>query len=159
MPTYQYKPVELVEVPPDGTQRAETINAPTTSDFYIGQVVKIVSGNATAIAGTETTGFYVVVRDNSPRPPEGSFVDKGIPGWLAEKPATINAMSVSGKRAVITAKGTLAAANIGASFGLTQVGEFTALDLANTTTAAATILAAVEGRPGDTNPRVLVRFN
>ncbi len=160
MSVLPYKPVELVETPVDGQVQAQRVGAPATANFYLGQIVKLVGGNAAPLAGNETTGFFVVVKDNSPGYyPEGSFVDNPDGSWFAAKPNFVDVVPVSGRLVIITARGTLASTHIGASFGLAQDGEYTVLNLAATTTAAATILRVVEGAVGHTNARVLVRLN
>lgn len=153
------KPVELVESPLDGQVQFEELNAPATGEIYLHQVVKSVSGTATPLAGTETTGFYLAVSDTTPTLPAGSTQDLGQAGWYAARPSKVRVVPLSGKKAIISAKGTLAAANIGAQFGLLQEGPYTVLNLANTTNQAAKILAVVEGQVGDQYARVLVQFN
>jgi len=159
MPTYLLKPAELVDKPGDGTPFAQRVPAPTTADFKLGEIVKLSSGQAAKLAGTETTGFYLVVKDNSPGYlPEGSFLDNPDGSWFAKRPGFIDVVPVSGKRVVLTAQGTLAATHVGAQRPLATTADgYTVVDLAGTGTAA-TILQVVEGRVGDTNARVLVQL-
>jgi hypothetical protein len=157
--TYLLKPAELVDKPPDGSDFAQRIPAPTTTDFKLGEIVKIASGQAARLAGTETTGFYMVVKDNSPGYlPEGSFVDNPDGSWFAKRPNFIDVIPVSGKRVILTAQGTLDAAHIGAQKPLTTTADgVTVVNLGGTGTAAK-IVQVVEGRVGDTNARVLVEL-
>jgi hypothetical protein len=159
MPTYLLKPAELVDKPPDGRASVQRVPAPTTADFKLGEIVKLVSGQAAKLAGTETTGFYLVVKDNSPGYlPEGSFVDNPDGSWFAKRPGTIDVLPVSGMRVILTAQGTLTAAHIGAQRPLaTTTDGYTVVNLGGTGTAAR-ILQVVEGRVGDTNARVLVEL-
>jgi hypothetical protein len=149
--TYILKPAELVDKPPDGAAFAQRVSAPTTADFKLGEIVKIASGSAAKLTGSETTGFYMVVKDNSPGyHPEGS--------WFAKRPDFIDVIPVSGKRVILTAQGTLAAAHIGAQKPLATTSDgYTVVNLSGTGTAAK-IVGVVEGRVGDTNARVLVEL-
>ncbi len=161
MPTYLLKPAELIDEPPDGTAFAQRVPAPATADFRLGEIVKIASGSAAKLAGTETTGFYLVVKDNSPGYlPEGSFVDNPDGSWFAKRPGFIDVVPVSGKRLIMSAKGTLAATHIGAQKPIATTADgYTVVDLNSTsTTTPAKILQVVEGRVGDTNARVLVEL-
>lgn len=154
------KPVELIEAPLDGQVQAQTVNAPTApTEIYLYQVVRLASGVAQPVQTTQTTGFYLAVTDTSVGKPVGSFVDNPGASWFASRPSTVDVVGLSGKLGIISAKGVLASGNIGASFGLTQEGRNTVLDLSNTATAAATIQQVVEGAVGDEYARVLVRFN
>jgi len=162
MPTYLLKPVELVESPPDGSAFAQRVPAPTTADFRLGEIVKIASGQAAKLAGTETTGFHLVVKDNSPGYlPEGSFVDNPDGSWFAKRPGFIDVVPVSGKRVIMTAQGTLTTAHIGAQKPITTTSDgYTVVDLASASaTTPARIVRVVEGRVGDTNARVLVELS
>jgi hypothetical protein len=159
MPTYLLKPAELVDKPPDGSAFAQRVPAPTTADFKLGEIVKIASGQAAKLTGSETTGFYMVVKDNSPGYlPEGSFVDNADGSWFAKRPNFIDVIPVSGKRVILTAQGTLSSAHIGAQKPLATTADgVTVVNLGGTGTAAR-ILQVVEGRVGDTNARVLVEL-
>jgi hypothetical protein len=159
MTTHILKPAELVDKPPDGSYFAQRVPAPTTQDFKLGEIVKLVSGQATKLAGTETTGFYLVVKDNSPGYlPEGSFLDNPDGSWFAKRPDFIDVIPVSGRKVILTAQGTLAATDIGAQKPLATTADgYTVVNLAGTGTAAR-ILQVVEGRVGDTNARVLVEL-
>lgn len=155
------KPVELVEAPLDGQVQAQRVNAPAApTEIYLYQVVRLASGAAQPVQTTQATNFYLAVTDTSAgAKPQGSFVDNPNGSWFATRPSKVDVVPITGKLGIISAKGTLASANIGASFGLLQEGRYTVLDLANTATAAATILEVVEGAVGDQYARVLVRFN
>jgi hypothetical protein len=157
--TYLLKPAELVVKPPDGSAFAQRVPAPTTADFKLGEIVKLSSGSAAKLGGTETTGFYMVVKDNSPGyHPEGSFVDNPDGTWFAKRPDFIDIVPVSGKRVILTAQGTLASTHIGAQRPLaTTTDGYTVVNLSGTGTAAK-IVGVVEGRVGDTNARVLVEL-
>ena len=159
MLTHRLKPAEYVEKPPDGTAFAQRVPAPTTTDFRLGEIVRIASGQAARLTGTETTGFYLVVKDNSPGYlPEGSFVDNPDGSWFAKRPDFIDVIPVSGKRVILNAQGTLAATHIGAQRPLATTSDgITVVNLGGTGTAAR-ILQVVEGRVGDTNARVLVEL-
>ncbi len=158
--THILKPAELVDKPPDGTGFAQRVPAPTTLDFKLGEIVKLLSGAAAKLTGTETTGFYMVVKDNSPGYlPEGSFLDNPDGSWFAKRPPFIDAVPVSGRKVILTAQGTLAATHIGAQRPLATTPDgYTVVDLAGTGTAAR-ILKVVEGKVGDTNARVLVELS
>ncbi len=158
--THILKPAELVDKPPDGTGFARRVPAPTTLDFKLGEIVKLVSGQAAKLAGTETTGFYMVVKDNSPGYlPEGSFLDNPDGSWFAKRPNFIDVVPVSGKRVILTAQGTLAATHIGAQKPLATTSDgYTVVNLASPGFAAR-ILKVVEGKVGDTNARVLVELS
>jgi len=158
MLTHRLKPAELVDKPPDGSAFARRIPAPTTTDFRLGEIVKIASGQAAKLEGNETTGFFMVVKDNSPGLPEGSFLDNPDGSWFARRPNFIDAIPVSGRRVILTAQGTLNANHIGAQRPLaTTPNGITVVNLGGTGTAAR-ILQVVEGRVGDTNARVLVEL-
>jgi len=158
MLTHRLKPAEYVEKPPDGTAFAQRVPAPTTTDFRLGEIVRIASGQAARLTGTETTGFYLVVKDNSPGLPEGSFVDNPDGTWFAKRPDFIDVVPVSGRRVILSAQGTLAATHIGAQRPLATTADgITVVNLDGTGTAAR-ILQVVEGRVGDTNARVLVEL-
>jgi hypothetical protein len=157
--THILKPAEMVDKPPDGTPFAQRVPAPTTTDFRLGEIVKLVSGQAAKLAGNETTGFFMVVKDNSPGLPEGSFVDNPDGTWFARRPNFVDVVPVSGRRVILTAQGTLAATHIGAQRPLTTTPDgITVVNLGGTGTAAR-ILQVVEGRVGDTNARVLVELS
>jgi hypothetical protein len=159
MPTYLLKPAELVDKPPDGSAFAQRVPAPTTQDFKLGEIVKLTSGQADKLTGSETTGFYMVVKDNSPGYlPEGSFLDNPDGSWFAKRPDFIDVVPVSGRRVILTAQGTLAANHIGAQRPLATTADgYTVVNLSGNGTAAR-ILQVVEGRVGDTNARVLVEL-
>ena len=159
MLTHRLKPAELVDKPPDGSAFARRIPAPTTTDFRLGEIVSIAAnGQATRLTGSETTGFHLVVKDNSPGLPEGSFVDNPDGTWFARRPSTIDVIPVSGRRAILTAQGTLTNAHIGAQRPLATTADgITVVNLGGNGTAAR-ILQVVEGRVGDTNARVLVEL-
>ena len=158
MLSHPLKPAELVDMPPDGTRFAQRVPAPTTADFRLGEIVKLVSGQAAKLAGTETTGFHMVVKDNSPGLPEGSFLDNPDGTWFAKRPNFIDVVPVSGRRVILTAQGTLAAGDIGAQKPLATTADgYTVVNLGGTGTAAR-ILQVVEGRVGDINARVLVEL-
>jgi hypothetical protein len=158
--THILKPAEMVDKPPDGTAFAQRVPAPTTLDFKLGEIVKLVSGQAAKLAGTETTGFFMVVKDNSPgHLPEGSFVDNPDGTWFARRPNFVDVVPVSGRRVILTAQGTLTNAHIGAQRPLATTPDgVTVVNLSGTGTAAR-ILQVVEGRVGDVNPRVLVELS
>jgi hypothetical protein len=158
--THLLKPAELVDKPPDGSAFAQRVPAPTTTDFRLGEIVKLVSGQAAKLAGTETTGFFMVVKDNSPGYlPEGSFVDNPDGTWFARRPDFVDVVPVSGRRVILTAQGTLTNAHIGAQRPLATTPDgVTVVNLSGTGTAAR-ILQVVEGRVGDTNARVLVELS
>jgi len=159
MLTHRLKPAEYVDKPPDGAAFAQRVPAPTTVDFRLGEIVKLVSGQAAKLTGTETTDFYLVVKDNSPGYlPEGSFVDNPDGTWFARRPNFIDVIPVSGKRVILNAQGTLAATHVGAQRPLATTSDgYTVVNLAGTGTAAR-ILQVVEGRVGDTDARVLVEL-
>jgi len=158
MLTYRLKPAELVDKPPDGSAFAQRIPAPTNVDFRLGEIVRIASGQAAKLTGSETTGFHLVVKDNTPGLPEGSFVDNPDGTWFARRPNFIDVIPVSGRRVILNAQGTLAATHIGAQRPLsTTTDGITVVNLGGTGTAAR-ILQVVEGRVGDTNARVLVEL-
>lgn len=154
------KPVELIEKPLDGQVQSQSVNAPAApTEIYLHQVVRVASGTAQPVQSTTATGFFLAVSDTSPgAQPQGSFTTHPNGAWFASRPTKVDVVPISGKLGIISVKGNLAASNIGQSFGLTQEGRYTMLDLANNT-AAATILELVEGRYGTQNCRVLVRFN
>jgi hypothetical protein len=160
MLNHRLKPAEMVDKPPDGTFFAQRVPAPTTTDFRLGEIVKLVSGQAAKLAGTETTGFFMVVKDNSPGYlPEGSFVDNPDGTWFARRPDFVDVVPVSGRRVILTAQGTLTNAHIGAQRPLATTPDgVTVVNLSGTGTAAR-ILQVVEGRVGDTNARVLVELS
>jgi len=158
MLTHRLKPAELVDKPPDGSAFAQRVPAPTNVDFRLGEIVRIASGQAAKLTGSETTGFHLVVKDNTPGLPEGSFVDNPDGTWFARRPNFIDVIPVSGRRVILTAQGTLAATHIGAQRPLsTTTDGITVVNLGGTGTAAR-ILQVVEGRVGDTNARVLVEL-
>jgi|YNPMSStandDraft_2_1061718.scaffolds.fasta_scaffold04793_3 hypothetical protein len=158
MLTYRLKPAELVDKPPDGSAFAQRIPAPTNVDFRLGEIVRIASGQAAKLTGSETTDFHLVVKDNTPGLPEGSFVDNPDGTWFARRPNFIDVIPVSGRRVILNAQGTLAATHIGAQRPLsTTTDGITVVNLGGTGTAAR-ILQVVEGRVGDTNARVLVEL-
>lgn len=158
MLTYRLKPAELVDKPPDGSAFAQRVPAPTNVDFRLGEIVRIASGQAAKLTGSETTGFHLVVKDNTPGLPEGSFVDNPDGTWFARRPNFIDVIPVSGRRVILNAQGTLAATHIGAQRPLsTTTDGITVVNLGGTGTAAR-ILQVVEGRVGDTNARVLVEL-
>lgn len=156
------KPVELVEAPLDGQYAFTELNAPTGGDIFLHQVVKDY-GNGTAVLATDedATGFYLALSDTGPTLKQGSSdsTSLGEVGFWAARPDKVRVVPLSGKKAIISAKGVLDDAHIGAQFGLLQEGRYTVLDLSNTTTPAATILDVVEGKVGDEYARVLVQFN
>lgn len=154
------KPVELVEAPLDGQYAFTELVAPTSGDIFLHQVVKDNgTGTAAPVAGTETTGFYLALSDTGPTLKQGSSESLGEIGFWAARPDKVRVVPLSGKKAIISAKGTLASNHIGAQFGLLQEGQHTVLNLSNTTTAAAKVLGVVEGKVGDEYARVLVQFN
>jgi len=159
MLTHRLKPAELVDKPPDGSAFAQRVPAPTNVDFRLGEIVRIASGQAAKLTGSETTGFHLVVKDNTPGLPEGSFVDNPDGTWFARRPNFIDVIPVSGRRVILTAQGTLAATHIGAQRPLsTTTDGITVVNLGGDG-AAARILQVVEGRVGDTNARVLVELS
>jgi hypothetical protein len=161
MMTHILKPAELVDRPPDGSGFSRRVPAPTTVDFRLGEIVKLnASGQAEKLTGSETTGFYLVVKDNSPGYlPEGSFLDNPDGSWFAKRPDFIDVIPVSGRRVILTAQGTLAATHIGAQRPLATTPDgYTVVNLGGTGTAAR-ILQVVEGRVGDVNARVLVELS
>jgi len=157
--THILKPAELVDKPPDGSYFAQRVPAPTTQDFKLGEIVRLASGQAEKLTGSETTGFYMVVKDNSPGYlPEGSFLDNPDGTWFARRPNFIDVVPVSGRQVILTAQGTLAATHIGAQRPLATTADgYTVVDLSGTGTAAR-VLRVVEGKVGDTNARVLVEL-
>ena len=158
MLTHRLKPAELVDKLPDGSAFAQRVPAPTNVDFRLGEIVRIASGQAAKLTGSETTGFHLVVKDNTPGLPEGSFVDNPDGTWFARRPNFIDVIPVSGRRVILTAQGTLAATHIGAQRPLsTTTDGITVVNLGGTGTAAR-ILQVVEGQVGDTNARVLVEL-
>jgi hypothetical protein len=153
------KPAELVDKPPDGSAFAQRVPAPTTVDFRLGEIVTLSSGQAQRLTGSETTGFYLVVKDNSPGLPEGGFLDNPDGTWFAKRPDFIDVTPVSGKRVILTALGTLNPSHIGNAFPLTTTPDgYTYVDLDRGGTAAR-ILQVVEGGVGDYAPRVLVELS
>lgn len=154
------KPVELVEAPLDGQYAFTELKAPTSGDIFLHQVVKD-NGTGTAVPATDTdaTGFYLALSDTSPTLKQGSSESLGEIGFWAARPDKVRVVPLSGKKAIISAKGVLANTHIGAQFGLLQEGRYTVLNLSNTTTAAARVLGVVEGEVGDEYARVLVQFN
>jgi hypothetical protein len=159
MLTHVLKPAELVDKPPDGTHFARRVPAPTNLDFRLGEIVRLTAaGQAAKLTGAETTGFFMVVKDNTPGLPEGSFVDNPDGTWFAKKPDFIDVVPVSGRQVILTAQGALTATHIGAQRPLATTPDgYTVVNLAGTGTAAR-ILRVVEGRVGDTNARVLVEL-
>lgn len=156
------KPVELVEAPLDGQYAFTELKAPTSGDIFLHQVVKDDgTGTATLATGTDTTGFYLALSDTSPTLKQGSSdsTSLGEVGFLASRPDKVRVVPLSGKKAIISAKGKLSSTHIGAQFGLLQEGRYTVLDLSNATKAAAKVLEVVEGEVGDEYARVLVQFN
>lgn len=153
------KPVELVEAPLDGQYAFTELKAPTSGDIFLHQVVKDNNGTAVLATDTDATGFYLALSDTSPTLKQGSSESLGEIGFLAARPDKVRVVPLSGKKAIISAKGVLASSHIGAQFGLLQEGRHTVLDLSNTTTAAAKVLEVVEGKVGDEYARVLVQFN
>jgi len=158
MLTHRLKPAEMVDKPPDGSYFAQRVPAPTTTDFRLGEIVRLSAGQAARLAGTENTGFFMVVKDNSPGLPEGSFVDNPDGTWFARRPNFIDVIPVSGRRVILTAQGVLLATHIGQQRPLATTSDgITVVNLDGTGTAAR-ILQVVEGRVGDTNARVLVEL-
>jgi hypothetical protein len=159
MLTHRLKPAELIDKPPDGSAFAQRVPAPTNVDFRLGEIVRLASGQAAKLTGSENTGFHLVVKDNSPGYlPEGSFLDNADGTWFARRPGFIDVIPVSGKRVILNAQGTLAASHIGAQRPLATTPDgYTVVNLGGTGTAAR-ILEVVEGRVGDVNARVLVEL-
>lgn len=156
--TLTVKPVELVNKPLNGATQFEELNAPASGEIYLGQIVKDVSGTATLVAGTDTSGYKLAVSDTSATLPAGSYVDKGL-GWHASRPSKIRVIDLAGKLAIVSAKGTLATSHIGTSKTFIQEGRYTVLDLAsNPASGGAKILGVVEGTYGDQYARVLVQL-
>ena len=156
------KPVELVEAPLDGQYAFTELKAPTSEDIFLHQVVKDDGTGTAALAeDTDATGFYLALSDTGPTLKQGSSdsTSLGEVGFWAARPDKVRVVPLSGKKAIISAKGVLADTHIGAQFGLLQEGRHTVLDLSNTTTAAAKVLEVVEGKVGDEYARVLVQFN
>lgn len=156
------KPVELVEAPLDGQYAFTELNAPASGDIFLHQVVKDDgTGTAALATGSDATGFYLALSDTGPTLKQGSSdsTSLGEVGFWASRPDKVRVVSLSGKKAIISAKGVLDDTHIGAQFGLLQEGRHTVLDLSNTTTAAAKVLEVVEGKVGDEYARVLVQFN
>ncbi len=153
------KTAELVDKPPDGSAFARRVPAPTTVDFRLGEIVTLSSsGQATRLTGSETTNFYLVVKDNTPGLPEGSFLDNPNGDWFAKKPDYIDVVPVSGKRVILTALGVVTSADIGARFPLTTTPDgYTYVNLGGTGTAAK-VLRVVEGRIGQPAARLLVEL-
>lgn len=154
------KPVELVEAPPDGQYAFTELKAPTSGDIFLHQVVKDDgTGTAALATGEDTTGFYLALSDTGPTLKQGSSESLGEIGFRAARPDKVRVVPLSGKKAIISAKGKLSSTHIGAQFGLLQEGRYTVLDLSNTAKAAAKVLEVVEGEVGDEYARVLVQFN
>lgn len=154
------KPVELVEAPPDGQYAFTELKAPTSGDIFLHQVVKDDgTGTAALATGEDTTGFYLALSDTGPTLKQGSSESLGEIGFRAARPDKVRVVPLSGKKAIISAKGKLSSTHIGAQFGLLQEGRYTVLDLSNTARPAAKVLEVVEGEVGDEYARVLVQFN
>lgn len=154
------KPVELVEAPPDGQYAFTELKAPTSGDIFLHQVVKDDgTGTAALATGKDTTGFYLALSDTGPTLKQGSSESLGEIGFRAARPDKVRVVPLSGKKAIISAKGKLSSTHIGAQFGLLQEGRYTVLDLSNTARPAAKVLEVVEGEVGDEYARVLVQFN
>lgn len=154
------KPVELVEAPLDGQYAFTELKAPTSGDIFLHQVVKDDGTGTAAIAtGEDTTGFYLALSDTGPTLKQGSSESLGEIGFRAARPDKVRVVPLSGKKAIISAKGKLSSTHIGAQFGLLQEGRYTVLDLSNTARPAAKVLEVVEGEVGDEYARVLVQFN
>jgi hypothetical protein len=160
MVTHIPKPAELVDRPPDGSGFARRVPAPLMFDFRLGEIVTLTaSGEAARLSGSETTGFYLVVKDNTPGLPEGSFLDNYDGSWFAKKPEYIDVIPVSGRLVILNAWGMVTASHIGARRPLFTSGDgYTFVNIGGTGTAAR-ILQVVEGRIGDMNPRVLVELS
>lgn len=154
------KPVELVEAPLDGQYAFTELKAPTSGDIFLHQVVKDDgTGTAALATGEDTTGFYLALSDTGPTLKQGSSESLGEIGFRAARPDKVRVVPLSGKKAIISAKGKLSSTHIGAQFGLLQEGRYTVLDLSNTARPAAKVLEVVEGEVGDEYARVLVQFN
>ena len=154
------KPVELVEAPLDGQYAFTELKAPTSGDIFLHQVVKDDgTGTAALATGEDTTGFYLALSDTGPTLKQGSSESLGEIGFRAARPDKVRVVPLSGKKAIISAKGKLSSTHIGAQFGLLQEGRYTVLDLSNAARPAAKVLEVVEGEVGDEYARVLVQFN
>ena len=156
------KPVELVTKVPDGTEQFVLLNAPTSGEIHLHQVVRNSSGTAQLAANSGP--FLLAVSDTSATLPshgsaEGSGGTAGgeIGNWVARgQPARIRAVPLSGRHIIITVNGVLDPTHIGQTRPFGQLGPYTVVDLAGTGTAL-TILELVEGRFGTPNARVLAR--
>lgn len=156
----QPKAVELLEWPLDGQPQFQEATAPTTGEIYLHQVVKLVSGVVTPLAGNEATGFFLAISDTTPTLPQTSTASVSIGEFVGgSRPTRLRVIPLQGRLAIMSVLGNITSAAIGQTRGLKQEGRYTVVDLANTTNAAVTILELVEGRFGAPWARVLVRFN
>jgi len=139
------KPAALVEKPLDGQIQYQELSAGSPpAAFRVGQIVKSVSGVATPLAGTETTGFYLVVEDNEVYLDKGSSQSAGLKGFFGGTTrSSVRVIPVSGRKMVMTMVS--APANpVGNQYGLTNSGGYTVVNGANTTNAAFRVEAVVE---------------
>lgn len=164
---YSAKPVELVTKPLDGQEQFTLLDAPSSGEIYPFQIVKSVSGVATPVANTDTTGFYLALSDTSATLPAHGPVDAPggtaggeIGSWVVKgQPAKVRVLDMAGRKAIVTVSGTLATTHIGQKKTFVQSGPYTLLDLSSApATGGVTILELVEGTFGQPNARVLVQF-
>lgn len=160
------KPVELVEAPLDGQYAFIELKAPPDEDIFLHQVVRNNDGTAVLARGAATDrsleesyeGYYLALSDTGPTLKQGSSESLGEIGFRAARPDKVRVVPLSGKKAIISAKGKLSSSHIGNSFSLLQEGRYTVLDLSNTDIPVAKVLEVVEGKVGDEYARVLVQF-
>ena len=156
------KPVELVTQTPDGQEQFVLLNAPTTGEIYLHQVVR--SNAGTAELAVNTGPFFLAVSDTTATlaghggtEGPGGTAGGEIGNWMVKgQPAKLRAVPLSGKHIIITVDGLLQPTHIGQTRPFGQQGAYTVVDLAGTGTAL-TILELVEGRFGAPNARVLAR--
>jgi hypothetical protein len=139
------KPPALVEKPLDGQFQFQELGAGSPAGvFRVGQIVKNVSGTATALAGNETTGFFLVVEDNEAYLKSGGSNSAGLSWFLGgENRGSVRVIPVSGKKMVMTMVSP-PANPVGNQYGLINSGDYTVVNGANTTNAAFKVEAVVE---------------
>lgn len=160
---YPVRPAALVDVPPDMVAQYD-LEVPPAANVEIRafQVVGLTSNTADPAAVNTASTRYVALNDSLVHLPGGGYstlpgAAKGMSQFVGgAKADKIRLLKVSGRRLILTAKGALASAHIGAQKPLVQEDGVTKVDLAGTGTTV-TILDVVEGTFGDTNTKVLVQ--
>jgi hypothetical protein len=143
MPVVQ--PAALVEKPLDGQLQYQELSSGSPANiFRIGQIVKNVAGVATALAGTETTGFFLVTQDNEAFLKAGASQTDGLSQYIGGTTRdTVRVIPVSGKKMVMTMVSP-PANPVGNQYGLTGSGDYTVVNGANTTNLAFKVEAIAE---------------